>query len=263
MKTIYVFALLLIAVFLTNCGISDPDKDIPTGYPTTYHKIGQTGNDSLMSLFVAVNGNDVCIEFDEFGRSIYPGCRDYVPLDIISDSSKIESIAKSFMIKNSLFTGITDTTDLEVFSKGIASKRYPIQRIWKVSVSDQLINGIKVLYSSVEVYINSEGVIGTGGTRHLNVMAPLIDNYSGSDAKKMIIGQTIPYRSSNGQTGFSTIRGKIQDEYEKYILPVYIGDELQLRVVYKLMVEDPLKWFVYFDSITGEIVHSFHLDSIE
>lgn len=259
MKTIYVFALLLIAVFLTNCGIFEPDKDIPNGYPMSFPEVGEAGLDSLFDLFVALNGEDVCIKFNQFGRSQHPGCRDYSPLENITDSLRMTSMAKSFLLMNSAFTGIFDTTDLDFVSKGLGGREDTVYFMWGVYVRKQVINGITVLYSDVVVYLNSNRVIGTGGAWYNDLIIPSRDNYTAAESKKMIIGHKVTYWDWSGEGEFTITRDQIQDEVKKIILPVYKDSELQIRVVWQITLGDSARYYIYFDTITGEIVQTRQL----
>ena len=253
MKAFYILILLLFMVFSTSCGIFEPDNEIPIGYPVSYPEISQSDIDSLKVSFAILNGEDVCIKFNQFGRSQHPGCGHYRPLENITDSLRMTSLAKSFLLKNSVFTGIFDTTDIDLVSRGANSYNDSVYSTWGVFVRKQVIEGITVLYSNIDVYLNSNGVLGTGGAWYENLLIPSRDNYSAAKAKEMIIGHKVTYFSWSGEGQFNITRDQIQDEVEKFILPVYKEGELQLRVVWQIKVDHP-GWYVYFDTITGEIV---------
>lgn len=265
---------LIIAFAVQNCGILDSDLNddcaAPQDYPSKRCLLPPGDLQILQQAYTTLNdGQLYATQLDSFGDITRDGmvwrglAEDICP----SEETLMIARAKEAVLKFSDFTYVSDTILLEVgFSDGFWSdsgqcEGQPdlVYRGWSIHFNNQVYKQLEVLNTSIQVGLHSEGVYWIEGHWYPEITIPDCDSVSCNKAKEMIVGTEITWYGYGGDPNVFTVEEiSITDSEEKVVLPFRTSDCIELRVAWRLGIDylsgDRPSWYIYVDTITGEII---------
>lgn len=240
---------------LNNGLIIDPN------YPTTYHKLATseyTGRkneylkDKGCNFITGLNAFGFAAWADDFIAPCSPSC---TPLSYM----QAKQMAYAFLEKNKAYFGITDTSQLSIsslqhFDRGVLCNNKDSLN-WSITFGNQQIKGMEVEGTSINLVMDSSGVIQATGHWYPVVEAPQKENYSYEQAKKKLTGKSFDFMC------WSTIHLDITSQTQwdeasvhKRIYPISNDNSIELHVVWALKTG---YFYFYVDVMTGELLGSF------
>ena len=246
MKNIIFLAIMFSLSFLYfySCSLNSND-DLDDSYPTIIYTLSDSKLEELQSEFDKLNNNQIGTQLDQFGYTGYSVVYN-ASETTISDTNEVKQMAISSLVKNSKFTNVSKESLLKV------DRLFQTpNNSWKIFFDEQEYNGLKVDATTIQVYLNSNGVYRIDNHFFEDIYIPYKAKYSESEAKLLLIGKEIKIYPNGVYTvnlsSFSNVRSK------KVIIPVQTDTQIEFRVTWEIYVGDsPFNWTIYIDIITGE-----------
>ncbi|KPK89109.1 hypothetical protein AMJ80_10220 [bacterium SM23_31] len=172
------------------------------------------------------------------------------PDTILTDENLMIQRAKAFLLKNSKFTGVTDTTAMSIFN----SLPFIRGKLWMVIFNNQIYNGLEVKRSVIHVYLDANGVFRASGNWYNYIFIP-DEQISEEDAKNSIIGFEIEYQLGwGGGSGIYVVNERdMINPAVKIVLVQFSGEKIELKVAWQISVRSA-GWYVFVDTVTGEVL---------
>jgi hypothetical protein len=247
---------------LNSCQDGSPDALLitefvhPKNYP--YKIYAKTADEIavLQSEFDSLNENKICTILNQFGFTDDANCQEENVEENIVDQQKILSLVKSTLVKNSKFTNVLDTLNLEV-RKVYHADRSP--SLYSIYFEDQVVDGITVEESRILVFFYGNYVYQIRGSWYPKIpIPPKGYGISILGAKNKIIRKKIEYYCWS-PLDFTITWQSIVDEYTiKCIYPIVDDNSIEFRYVYRFSVRRSIRsdqdFHIYVDIITGEII---------
>lgn len=238
-------------LFISGCGLLDPDDDYLAAYPRAYPILSQAELDSLKNDFRSQNGDDICVEFDKFGITGWINSCSVIGSSALTDSAGSITLAKELLARNSHFIGVTDIDKLVVAHVSWARGD---NETLAISFNPQFVGELEILESSFVVYVTNEGVSGFIGSWFTDVIIPRSNRITANQAEQELVGYELTYYCCLGtKISFIVEEDMIREGTEKYIVQTVIEDRLELRVAWRITIEDSSAPSLYVDTTTGEI----------
>ena len=173
------------------------------------------------------------------------------PDTILTDENLMIQRAKAMLLKNSKFTGVTDTTAMSIFN----SMSFVRGRLWMVIFNNQIYNGLEVKRSVIHVYLDANGVYRASGNWYNYIFIP-DEKISEEDAKNSIIGFEIEYYLGwgGGKRTYIVNEQDMTNPAVKIVLCQSSGENIELKVAWQISVGLPCGWYVFVDTVTGEVL---------
>ena len=250
------------ALLLGSCGVLDFSEEADV-YPTTIEKLTPAERNARQEAFVALNDGEVCTPIGDFGFTDW----DLGPCNDQPDrrpnalgSGEALSYARTFLVRNERFTGVSDPSELVV-------KQPSGGRV--IKFENQRYQGLEVEDTQILVDPNwrdSQGrSVAVGGNWYPEIYVPDREAISPEEAQQRLIGTELDYGSPWGEWILTVSAASFPEHarVDKLILPVTTEDRIELRVVWKVEVypDDPDRgpdFLVYVDTMTGEQLHVSH-----
>lgn len=238
-------------------------------YPTTLRPLSPAQLQHLKKEYDELNGGRICTSLNEFGFPEYSltPClnRSILRVPISETPETATARTKLALAKNAKFTNIQDTSDVTLLRANrmngcIKCDGSPgdIQQIrWRIDFANQWYQGLEVLESGIVAFADAEGVIMLGGNTYRDIEIPQTDRVSFADAKTLLVGRELHYSDWTGAKTFKITKDSFPagSEPGKVILPTRFGENMELRVTWRVPVgSDSPWWFIYVDSTTGEVM---------
>ena len=157
--------------------------------------------------------------------------------------------AKSMLLKNSKFTGVTDTTAMPINN----SHSHGRGKLWRVWFQNQVYNGLGVKNTEIFVLLDANGVYRVGGNWYNYIFIP-DEQISEEDAKNSIIGMEIKYTCWSIPGVHIVSEQDMKNPAGKVVLPQISGENIELKVAWQISIGSPAEWYVYVDIVTGEVL---------
>jgi len=207
-----------------------------------------------------LNNNKICTNLDEYGLTRNGRyCRTFDNTKISQDSAL--DIAVNTVLINSKFTNVKDS--LLLIENGYAIRvNSSDSSKWEIRFNPQHYEGFEIPFSWINVIVSGHGPYSITGHWYSNIYIPEDDNFSKEDAKQGILGEKIVWHGIDGKPNDYYINEySISGPVKKAIFPLRYERSIELRVTWKIPIDFGgfTGWYIYFDSITGDIIFTEQL----
>lgn len=260
MKKRIKYTCVIVLTVVASCDIFGPgSSQIDPKYPTSYPVLSLTILDSLNVLLTDINPPQYCGVLDSFGFTGEEICHRYNTGNPIQKSTALR-IARDALLRNQQFTNVTDTTQLAIFS---TSSLFDDSE-WTIEYTPQHYQDKRVLDTRLAVTVNSEGVLNIYNHWYPEIYLPESANFDSTDAKNIVIGNTLTYAGYSGAPNkFKITRASLTGHKTvQSIVPYPTPDGLEMRLTWRVPVSMNNgfpDWFIYVDVMTGEPVRTQQL----
>lgn len=247
-------------------------------YPTTYHQIDSAELEALNDEYHSQNDGHICSTLNEYGLTGYSEIlfeggespcsdREIVRIEMTNTDTLVTS-AKRSLLKNSVYTGVEDTSALEVkemealpgctICEGPNENRVNIE--WKLVFKNQKIDSAEVMDTEISVFLDAVGVNRIWGNWYGDIKDPEFIEYGYEEVQTGMEGWKIDMRSYTGSESIYTIQEEdLEGSPHKIFLPVEEEDTLKLRACWAVPIsyngeEDFTGWTAYIDIEEGFLV---------
>ncbi|WP_142453672.1 hypothetical protein [Gracilimonas mengyeensis] len=270
--------LMMVAGGLISCDllVLDEDTEYPTRIPAL--KLGEL--ESLNQEYHALNDSTLCSTLNEFGYTGYSTVlfgeegnpcdrqnREVVRIEM-SELDTLESAAKKALWKNRDFTGVQDTTALELTAiiplPGCTQNcggpdENSVNIEWKLTFAEQVVDSAKVIGTEIIVVMDARGVNRIWGNWYPEFNVPEFINYGYQDVQEGMVGWEIDMRSFTGEEKIYTIKEEdVGTEPEMVHLPIISDTDTELRTCWAVSVrygaQDFAGWYAFIDIEEGFLV---------
>ena len=251
---IYLSLICSVLLFISGCGLLDPDDDSQDAYPRAYPILSQRELDSIISDFRSQNSGDICATFTEYGT--IGGMESCGPNGALvqPDSAGSITLAKEFLVRNSLFTGVTDSNELVITRLRWMHNN---NGLLEINFGPQYVGGLEIFNSGFRVYVNINGVSAIADSWFTGVIIPDSDHISAKQAEQELVGYEITYWDMTGEPrSFRVQMDMIVEGTEKYIVKYFREDRFELRVAWRVRIGFS-GWWVFVDTTTGKVLEVY------
>lgn len=259
----------LLSFLVLQCERFENNDSTNGDYPTTIQPLSAAKLTELTSEFNALNDKRVCTPLNEFGfikyKLTYCLTRKIQRIEIKDEASKIR-LAKETLLKNTKFSGITDTSALVVKRStplrgcikcdGSDGDTVPIA--WRIEFENQVYKNIEVKETRIVAFLDTNGVYMMGGNWYPDIFIPDKDIFSVEASKKNLIGTEITWYGWGGKNVFVVESDSFSSNVRKVIIPFKNNNAIELRLTWKFYVGGS-SWAIYVDTTTGETVGIYQL----
>lgn len=277
-RSVVIIGLLCVAMACNLITAEDEGSDYPTAYSvieysklqemnTEYHEFNNNRICSTLNQFGFTGFSDIL--FGEEGNPCERDNREVIRIPM-NNPDTLESAAKRVLLKNEQYTGVNDTSGLQVIEMiplaGCINcgrpDEYSENIEWKLTFADQYIDSVLVEGTEITVVIDALGVNRIWGNWYSGFEIPDFVNYGYLEVQNGIVGWEIDMRKYTGSEGLYTIsQGDVTTKPEKVYLP-YVNEgnsKLEVRACWKVNInysgdEDFDGWFAYIDYQEGSLV---------
>jgi hypothetical protein len=274
------FVLLLLIVGSSSflgCDLLTVNDDMGE-YPTTYHQIELAELEALNEEYHSRNEGHICSTLNEYGLTGYSeilfedgvnpcASREAVRIEI-TDTDTLTSFAKKVLLGNQVYTGVEDTSALELkemealpgctICEGPNENRVNIE--WKLVFKNQKVDAVEVMDTEITVFLDAKGVNRIWGNWYPGIKDPEFIEYGYEEVQAGMAGWQVDMRSYSGSESIYTIREEDLTELpRKTFLPYEEGDMLKVRACWRVPVlyngeDDFTGWMAYIDIEEGFLV---------
>jgi len=246
---VFIIFIAISLFFLSSCLFDEEESD--EIYPTVIYALADSELTILQNGFDDLNDNKIETRLDQFGLTSSMYVSHTVSDNSLTDTNTVLQMAKAALIKNSKYTNITGKSKLSV------DRVYSHSNIgWRVRYNEQVYEGLKVLKTKIEVFLDANGVYRIDNHFYKDIMIPDRDMYSDSEARVLLIGKEIEFYCWSLLTYTVTTSSFSDKSSQKVIVPVQTDTQIEFRVTWEIFVgvEDGFGWYIYIDTTTGEEV---------
>ncbi len=245
-----------------------------TNYPVKIEPLELEELVALNETYKLENDGHICSTLNEYGytgfsRVLFPNdenpclSREIVRKEIFYSDSLITK-SKSSLLKNKIYTNVTDTSALEVtdivplygciICEGPEENSVPLE--YKISFGIQKIGNSEVRDTELTVFIDSVGVNRIWGNWYPDFKSPGLINVGYLEAQKIMIGWQIDMLPFTGENiVFEVTDMHLQKTPIFEYLPFINDQTLELRKTWKVPISytnDSFEgWFANIDVIDG------------
>lgn len=247
-------------------------------YPATYNRIELAELKALNEEYHAQNDGHICSTLNEYGLTGFSEIlfedgvspcsdREIVRIEMTNTDTLVSS-AKKTLLKNNVYTGIEDTSALELkemealpgctICEGPNENRVNIE--WKLVFKNQKIDTAEVLDTEITVFLDALGVNRVWGNWYRDIKDPEFIQYGYEEVKKGMEGWQVDMRSYTGSESIYTITEEdLEKTPHKLFLSVEEEDTLKIRACWAVPIsynggEDFSGWMAYIDIEEGFLV---------
>ncbi|MAO66026.1 MAG: hypothetical protein CL666_13610 [Balneola sp.] len=279
MQRILLFSLFGVLILAgISCNLltaEEPELD----YPTIYTSIEFSDLQQMNEEYQSANDNKICSTLNKYGFTgfselFFEGgespCaeREIVRVEM-KDPDTLVSAAKRSILKNEEYTGVQDTSLLEVkeslplygctICDGPNVNNVPIE--WKITFKNQKIDTLELPDTEIVVFLDAEGVNRIWGNWYPDIVIPDFVNYGYMDVQEGMVGWEIDLRPYTGKPEIYTIEaGDLQQRPKKVLFPFENEDTNNIEIRYCWAVpvdfreEDFKGWWAYVDIEEGLLI---------
>jgi hypothetical protein len=251
--------------FLLLCGCDIHSVDSSDTYPTTISPLPPAELQKLMEEYRAQNNFQPCMILNNYGFAEWSSCpeREILRVQLTeADAARMHHLARSFLLKNKKFTGVTDTSTIVVRQSGGMSgclrcdgSEGDIVFIgWRVVLANQVYRSLEVKDTGIFVWMDAEEITNVAGNWFRYIYIPEQDKVDVETARHSLVGMKIRWSDFGGREQIFTVTEQsIGEAARKVILTHKNNQSIELRVAWEISISDRL-WHVYVDTTTGETV---------
>lgn len=243
-------------------------------YPSKIEPLGLVELDQLNKTYQSENNDHMCSTLNEYGftgfsRILFPNdenpclSKEVVRVEI-SNSDSLIQVAKEILLKNQVYTNVSDTSSLELLEvtalpgcticEGPDVNSVPIE--WKITFFDQEMNGVTIRDSEITVFIDADGVNRIWGNWYPEFEAPGLINIGYIEAQRLLVGWEFDMTNYTGRDELFIVNNEHTKEQPVLEFSSYINDGiLELRKTWKVFISYPDEefdgWVAYVDVIDG------------
>jgi len=170
---------------------------------------------------------------------------------------ELVELTKKTVIEYGHFLNVTDSSLVTIKSVSTVNNMkyeqfmavYPdsLPPAWKITVNQQIYEGIEVRGTTLTFLFSPYGIISLGGHWFNNIYIPDSLRHSDEDAKNLIIDELFTYKNVE----FTPTLDSYWHNTSKVILPIRLSDHIELRVCWALYPEN---WEIIVDTQSGETI---------
>ncbi len=270
-------ALLIIAfgVLGLSCTLVSLEEDVVV-YPTVIEPLSISALQQKNSEYQQLNNDHICSTLNEYGytgfsRVLFPNdinpCLDREIVRIeLTNTDTLEAFAQDILYKNRLFTGVLDTTGLEIIESvplfGCTICEGPnINNVvieWKVTFAAQQIEQVPLGDTEISVFLDAFGVNRIWGNWFNGFYNPDRPNLEADSARALLIGQELTTQTPNLNVSFTIQDGFVSSEELVEIRPYPNNGNLEMRKGYVFNIVNPeldeQRWEAFIDQMDGKIL---------
>jgi hypothetical protein len=251
-------ALLFSLLLLQSCDLLPFWNSDDPLYPTVYRRLGDQQFSSLQNSYVSGNYY-VWTSINRFGFSdmgedlVNEGHEPAV--DISVTESEAIKIAKTFLLANSRFTGVDDTSELSFGKIEVMDHYYDGSKGYKLVSLNQFKDSIEVL-SAIYMHVRNREVTYCVGNWYPEIYLSSSLNYSELQARLTLQGKEVTHYTIAGVPWTVKITRKDLDNCrgKLYFLPVRSESKIEIRLAWLFNIPAPVYYKIYVDAITGEVI---------
>jgi hypothetical protein len=215
-KIISSFILSFLALGILSCNLLTVDNKA-SDYPTFFPVYEFSELQKITFEYQQANDNHICSTLNKFGFTGYseiffedgesPCAGREIVREEISDFDTLVTAAKTVLLKNQDYTGVTDTSELEVtdllpisgctICEGPDYNNVPIEL--KITFAGQRVDSIQVIGTSITVFVDAEGVNRIWGNWYEDFEIPAFVNFGYEEVQAGLVGWQIDMRSYTGE----------------------------------------------------------------
>jgi hypothetical protein len=243
----------MLLVFLVSCEKKSFDSD----YPTTYSAISSDKISQMRSSFASGNIY-MTTTLNEFGFCGYSGdplIVDQPPINGIITEPDVIRIVKKFVADNRSETGVENADELK-FSQLVSGSGYNGSIGWSLRSSNQKVDTIEVLYSSILFHLTNSEVTYCLGNWYPYIYIPENFKVDRDKARASLLDKVVSHSNIAGEPYYVTISAEDlnQGTTGLKIVPITTGDKIELRVAWLFNIPGPVYYKIYIDVMTGKII---------
>lgn len=276
-KISFVILLVIVGSGLSSCDLLTVNTDVGE-YPSTFHPLETEELEAMNDEYQQANGNHICSTLNEYGltgfsevffqNGVNPCTNREVVRVEMTNIDTLESAAKASLLKNSVYTGVEDTSGLVLkemnplpgctICEGPNENRVDIE--WRLVFQNQTIDSVEVLDTEITVFIDAEGVNRIWGNWYSGIKDPEFIKFGFEEVKEGMEGWKVDMRQYTGSENIYTITEEdLEKAPRKVFLPVVEDEKLKIRACWAIPIsyngEDEFTgWTAYIDIEEGFLV---------
>lgn len=175
---------------------------------------------------------------------------------------ELVELTKKTVTEYGYFLNVTDSSLVTIKSVSTVNNMkyeqfvaaYPdsLPPVWKITVNQQLYQGIEVRGTTLTFLFSPNGIVSLGGHWFNNIYIPDSLRISDEDAKNLIIDQLVTYKNVE----FIPTAESYWHNTRKVILPIRMSDQIELRVCWALY---PETWEIIVDALSGKTLSAVNI----
>lgn len=273
------FVIALIALGSISCNLLTAEDD-PSEYPTVYPRLEMPELREMNTGYHQANDGRLCSTLNEYGFTgfseiLFEGgqnpCdranRAVVRIEM-NNSDTLIAAAKRSLLKNSDYTGVTDTSRLVVNEikpqPGCINcgrpDEYSANIEWSLTFEEQVIDSVEVPGTEITVFLDALGVNRIWGNWYPEFKVPEFVNFGYLDVQEGMVGWQIDMRNYTGEETIYTVQEEdVTEQPYKVYLPVENEQGLQIRTCWAVPISNSTNenfegWVAYVDIKEGFLV---------
>lgn len=230
--------------------------EIDPNYPTIIRKPSSIQIEKLRSDFLKEN-TFLWTSLDEYG---FCGWGDDLnnapnpPFDTTLSKSEATAIAKNFILKNSKYTGVKDTTDFQFSKISKETGWYDGSIGWSFNTPLQKIDTIEV-QTYLSIHIRSREVYFCIGNWYPDIYIPTNIKISQTRAKELLLNTVVTHYGWSGPWKVTITNEDLNNSNIKiYVVPIKTNDQIELHLAWYIDIPSPVFYIMYVDVMTGKII---------
>lgn len=264
---------------MVSCNLLTVDGEA-SDYPSSFQSIEFSELDKMNQEYQAANNGHICSTLNKYGFTGYSEiffvngespCADREVVRVeIEETDTLITAAKASLLKNSIYTGVNDTSKLIItellpirgctICEGPGLNNVPIEL--KITFAEQEIDSNKVVGTDITVVIDAEGVNRIWGNWYQDFEVPDFVNFGYEEVQSGMVGWEIDMRPYTGEETIYTIQNEdIGGKPKRVYLPIENESEqkLEIRTCWAIPISysqssDFEGWTAYVDIEEGFLV---------
>lgn len=265
---------------MASCDLLTVKEDYE-GYPTRYFPLERAELESLNEEYKGTNNGQLCSTLNEYGLTGFSEVlfkngenpceranRDVVRVEV-DKTDTLLTAAKKIILKNSKYTGVGDTSRLNLKSMtpqpGCINcgrpDEYSANIEWKLTFKNQAIDTVEVLDTEITVFMDAEGVNRIWGNWYQDLLIPEFINYGYLEVQAGLVGWKIDMRAYSGEDEIYEVKTEdITERPRKVIIPLIdeADGTMEIRYCWALPInysgENFDGWIAFIDIEEGFLV---------
>ncbi|MEO1022254.1 MAG: hypothetical protein AAFW89_06895 [Bacteroidota bacterium] len=270
-------ALLCALCTVIACEVISVEETPEETYPIIIPVLETGTLSELNQQYQVFNNGELCSTLNEFGftgfsRVLFPGgvnpCLSREPVRVeLTNQDTLRTLAKEILVKNALYTNVTDTVTLELLEElpingctvceGPGLNNVPIE--WKFTFRGQEIEGFEVPETQITVFVDNEGVNRVWGNWYPEVVFPPVKQVGFAIARQKMEGWQFFMEEFTGEEiVFTVSENELNEIPVESPLVLRDTDRLEIRNTWKVPIHYSHPtfsgWFAFVDVMDGTIL---------
>lgn len=256
-------------------------EDEPSEYPTIYPRLKMGELQELNIEYHQANDGRLCSTLNEYGFTGFSKIlfeedeqnpcdranRTVVRIEM-NNADTLVAAAKRSLLKNSIYTGVTDTSKLVLneispqpgcINCG-SPDEYSANIEWGLTFENQVVDSMEVPGTEIIVFLDALGVNRIWGNWYPEFKVPEFVSFEYLDVQEGIVGWQIDMRNYTGEETIYTVQEQdVTERPYKVYLPVENEEGLQIRTCWAVPISNSTNenfkgWLAYVDIKEGFLV---------